>query len=266
MYIDQIITKKGSLDEILFRGRNKAYGAFELRTIYEDHLKRSILYFIMFIGGVSLIPYILAVSEKAEPYIPAHKHKDTTIFQPYDLQKPEEIKQTTSKSKNSNPTDIKPAIVDKEPISKEEKSPSKPEPISTEPVYDQFTGSGLKNNPLGTIGTGGISNNLSTEIFEFPSTIPEFPGGHKALSEYLGNKIYFTNAAKSEEEEGVVLVQFVINEKGQVEDIVPLQKLKYGLTEVALEAVKNMPKWIPGDNNGQKVKVRMELPIRFELD
>ena len=65
--------------------------------------------------------------------------------------------------------------------------------------------------------------------------------------------------------EGLVVVQFVVNEEGRITGLTILKNLGAGTDEEALRVIKNMPAWKPGEQNGQKVKVRYRLPIRFRL-
>lgn len=260
---------KASLDELIFRGRNKAYGAFHLRQVYPDHLKRSMI--LILFTGVALVLAFRIGSTISLPTIDDRPITDTTSFTRYDPidipdQKPAE---TAPASSISDPAEVVPTIVEQAIEKPEEKKPAG-EPIITPDASSgpatAPSGSGLgSGSGIGTQMNNGIEKELN-EIFEFAEKDPRFPGGHERLAEFLGHEVRFTPESKENEEEGTVLIRFVVNEDGRIDQIEVLQGLKYGLTDIALKAVKRMPRWEPGMNNGKPVKVRMELPITFKLD
>ncbi|HAH39224.1 MAG TPA: energy transducer TonB, partial [Algoriphagus sp.] len=65
--------------------------------------------------------------------------------------------------------------------------------------------------------------------------------------------------------EGTVIVVFVINTDGSVQDVEILRGVGSGLDEEALRVVQNSPEWKAGEQRGRKVRTRMRLPIRFKL-
>jgi protein TonB len=92
-----------------------------------------------------------------------------------------------------------------------------------------------------------------------------FPGGEEAMSEFLADHIHFTNHAKVNEIEGKVMLNFVIDEEGNIKECKILRGLGFGLDEVAIKAVNQMPKWIPAEQGHRKVAVVFTLPIEFLL-
>jgi TonB family protein len=95
--------------------------------------------------------------------------------------------------------------------------------------------------------------------------LPSFFGGEQALMEYLSTTIKYPNKALNNFIEGVVFVQFVVNEKGEVTQPRVLKGIGYGCDEEALRAVSLMPNWQPGIQNGKAVSVEFKLPVRFKL-
>ena len=95
--------------------------------------------------------------------------------------------------------------------------------------------------------------------------LPSFVGGEQALMEYLSTTIKYPNKALNKFIEGVVFVQFVVNEKGEVTQPRVLKGIGYGCDEEALRAVSLMPNWQPGIQNGKAVSVEFKLPVRFKL-
>lgn len=98
------------------------------------------------------------------------------------------------------------------------------------------------------------------EIFVVVEEMPELIGGLASIQEH----IVYPDMAKKAGVEGRVIVQFVVDENGNVQNPQVVRGLGAGLDEVALEAVKQA-KFEPGMQRGQAVKVKMSLPITFRL-
>ncbi len=98
------------------------------------------------------------------------------------------------------------------------------------------------------------------EIFVVVEEMPELIGGLASIQEH----IVYPDMAKKAGVEGRVIVQFVVDENGDVQNPQVVRGLGAGLDEVALEAVKKA-KFEPGMQRGQAVKVKMSLPITFRL-
>ncbi|MGM0944408.1 MAG: energy transducer TonB [Bacteroidota bacterium] len=104
------------------------------------------------------------------------------------------------------------------------------------------------------------------EIVDITEVQASFQGGMNAWYEYLNKNLRYPNLAKRMGVEGTVLVRFVINKDGSVQDVEILRALGGGCDEVAMEVIKNSPHWIPGKIKGQAVRYRMVMPINFKLN
>lgn len=104
------------------------------------------------------------------------------------------------------------------------------------------------------------------EIFTVVEQQPEFPGGMKALGEYIGNNLKYPEAAQKANAHGRVFVNFVVTKTGEITDINLLKGIGYGADQEAMRVVAQMPRWKPGSQRGQAVNVRYNLPINFQLD
>jgi TonB family protein len=111
------------------------------------------------------------------------------------------------------------------------------------------------------------SNTAKGEIFTFVEQPPQFPGGEEALAKYLSKNIRYPKTAQEKNISGVVFVQYVVDQDGNVTDVHTVGKnLGFGLNEEAVRVVKAMPQWAPGMQNKRRVSVQFNLPIRFALD
>jgi len=94
---------------------------------------------------------------------------------------------------------------------------------------------------------------------------PEYPGGEEAMYAFLGSNINYPERAKQMGIEGVVYIQFVIDEFGNVTKVTLARGIGGGCDEEALRVVKNMRRWSPGRQAGHPVKVQFNLPVKFGL-
>ncbi|MEL6133237.1 MAG: TonB family protein, partial [Bacteroidota bacterium] len=99
----------------------------------------------------------------------------------------------------------------------------------------------------------------------FSDKMPHYPGGKEAMKQYLRRKLKYPQGALSQQIQGQVIVQFVVDPYGQVSQAKIIKGLGGGCDEEALRMVNNMPKWIPGENNGMRVPVYQSIPIIFKL-
>ena len=95
--------------------------------------------------------------------------------------------------------------------------------------------------------------------------MPSFKGGEDAMYEWLGENIKYPQVAKETGVSGTVIVTFVVEKDGSITGIKILKNVGGGCGAEALRVVNAMPKWIPGTQNGNLVRVQYNLPIRFSL-
>ena len=103
------------------------------------------------------------------------------------------------------------------------------------------------------------------KVFDVVEKMPEYPGGQAALFEYLNGNIKYPDDAAKKQIEGRVLVTFVVNTDGSITDIEVFKKAFPSLDAEAVRVISGMPKWVPGEQKGQKVRVKYTVPISFRL-
>ena len=104
------------------------------------------------------------------------------------------------------------------------------------------------------------------EVFYIVENMPEFPGGDVALRTYIAQNVKYPEIAKENGLSGKVFVQFVINQKGEVQDVKIARGVDPALDKEAFRVVQNLPKWKPGSQRGKPVKVSYTVPINFQLN
>ncbi|RZJ77461.1 MAG: energy transducer TonB [Flavobacterium sp.] len=252
--------------DIVFEGRNKIYGAYELRKSNgKTTVKALIIGSIIFSFAVAapLIASFLPDSSEEEVN---NDIKIATIKMP---PKKEEVKPNTPPPPPPPPKVdqvkfVKPVVAKAEEVTEE--------PPKIEELKDKKVGSEtIKGDPNAKItidepvGTGPVAavveedNNVyNTAGIEVK---PDFPGGIDKFYKFVGNNY------KTPEEEGLkgkVYVTFVVEKDGSLTDIKVLRDIGYGTGAEAIRVLKKCPKWTPGEQNGKKVRVLYSLPITIQ--
>ncbi|MBA3647171.1 MAG: energy transducer TonB [Chitinophagales bacterium] len=253
------------LDDIIFENRNKNYGAYFLRKIYNRH--------IMVAGMTTLAAFIIAFSI---PYIKALLHKDVVVKKPVttvtELSAPPPLDKTEPpppppdlpppppKTIKFTPPVIKPdeqVPPDQEPPPVEELKEAEPAATTVDPNANvDFSAAPPEQQ---------VVEEKKPEIFMYVEQMPEFPGGVQELQKYLSKNIRYPAAARENGIEGKVVLQFVVNESGNISDIQVVRDIGGGCADEAIRVVKNMPPWKAGKQNGNPVKVYFKLPVTFKL-
>jgi len=104
------------------------------------------------------------------------------------------------------------------------------------------------------------------EVFTVVEEMPEYPGGIQEMMNFLANNIRYPEQARREEKQGNVFVNFVIEKDGAVSNVTILRGIGAGCDEEAKRVVELMPKWKPGYQRGQAVRVSFNLPVKFTLE
>lgn len=126
----------------------------------------------------------------------------------------------------------------------------------------------------GKITTASMKEDASVKIekdkmgiYTRTEIAPAYAGGQSGLENYILNNLQYPQDAIDNSVEGTVMVQFAVDEKGNVSNVSTLgNKLGYGLEEEAIKVVSNMPKWTPGQVKGKNVKTWRTLPISYQLE
>ena len=96
--------------------------------------------------------------------------------------------------------------------------------------------------------------------------MPEFPGGTMGLLEYLRTTIRYPQEAKVKNIQGRVLVEFVVEKDGSITEATVVKSVDKLLDDEALRVISIMPKWSPGTQRGEAVRVKYTVPISFRLE
>lgn len=104
------------------------------------------------------------------------------------------------------------------------------------------------------------------EVFFIVENMPEFPGGDLELRKHIAQNIQYPEIAKENGIQGRVFVQFVVNQKGEIEQVKIARGVDPSLDKEAIRVIQNLPKWKPGSQRGKPVRVSFTVPINFQLN
>ncbi|MDO9256649.1 MAG: TonB family protein [Bacteroidales bacterium] len=254
-------TSTPQMDEIIFEKRNKIYGAYILRKMYNKQVNKALLFSVgILIAGLA---YPLASSYKAleqgRYLINVYDPTNLTTVTP-----PEDPKQLPSlplvKEPLARPRFIIPEVTN-EVVIEETGLPNQDEFTNTtnEPVdikYEQ-----LAEKQPDIIPVPEVKQETFIDVQEMPSYL----GGDTERRRFLADNIKYPQQASELGIQGTVYLQFVVDSKGNITESKILRGIGGGCEEEALRVVKMMPQWHPGRQNGKSVRVLYTMPVSFKL-
>ncbi len=106
----------------------------------------------------------------------------------------------------------------------------------------------------------------SNRVYDVVEQMPSFPGGISGLRTYLNQNIRYPAEAQENCVQGHVVVSFVVGKDGHISDVTVLRSVDPSLDKEAVRVIRNMPRWTPGKQGGEPVKVRYNVPVSFRLN
>lgn len=103
-------------------------------------------------------------------------------------------------------------------------------------------------------------------VYDVVEQMPSFPGGISGLRTYLNQNIRYPAEAQENCVQGRVVVSFVVGKDGHISDVTVVRSVDPSLDKEAIRVVRNMPRWTPGKQGGELVKVRYNVPVSFRLN
>lgn len=265
MEVEKILTS--SLDDLIFENRNKTYGAYDLRNIYNRNVNRAVT--------IAAVLFLLAVfypviKEFLTPDV--NTVQDSRLLDPNKLAAPPPLDNTTPPPP---PPDLPPpppkTVKFTPPVIKPDEEVKPDEQVQKQDELQKTDiSTNTNDNPDANIDYSQVQNNnvvtdQKPKIFTYVEQMPSFPGGDKELLNYLAKNIHYPVAARENGIEGKVLIVFVVNEDGSISDVTIKRDIGGGCGEEAARVVKNMPHWNAGKQNGNAVKVQFNLPVQFNF-
>lgn len=265
-----------SLDEVVFEGRNRAYGAYQLRQDYQLTLASAGGFTLLF--GALLFLGAVGWSQLHPAVVAPLPHP--TILNPIDVTPPKQnIIEHAKVMPASPPARTRAATHAAHAMSTQVAKDDAPQPKLVRPMPSE-----LVEEPTGLVSTShtgtdapsqnstvlGPSDDIGpdttpSEPFVAVEKMPEFAGGQAALLRYLQKHLRYPSSALAAGVGGRVFMSFVVGADGSISDVTILKGLGYGLDEEAQRVVRQMPAWVPGYQSKHAVPVRFTLPITFAI-
>lgn len=264
--------------DILFDGKNKEYGAYDLRKSYNKRIVTAL------VTVISLLLLFLLGSALAN-VIGKKKVVPMEVAQEVQLEKvpekkPDVVPPPPPPPKMAPPPKVEiakftpPKIVPDDKVKEDEKPPevekvetAKIGAINQEGTKDE----GVVAPPVESKGTGTVVAPVAqTEDYDKTFTKVEnpatFPGGPDAWRRFLERALSnYPEQAQENGTQGVVRVQMVVDKEGNISEVKALNDPGDGLGDYAVSIIKKGPKWIPAEQNGRKVTYRFVQTITFQL-
>lgn len=262
-------------DDIIFEGRNKSYGAYELRKLTEKNQTRGII-----IAVVLFLAVVLSSQFKIFSFLTSKKAEKEVSLEMTNIDIPPPPPPVEAPPPPPPPPPVRPTIKFVEMIAKEDEKVAEEAPLTKveeikETQVATVTQEGDKDAKAiisDVVGNGPAVAEpqpeapKEPEIFDRAEVMPVFPGGPAALMKFLGSNIRYPAIARENGLEGKVIVKFYVDTDGTVRDPQVLKDgVGGGAGDEAIRVIKTMPKWSPGSQRGKSVKVYYTLPVTFKL-
>jgi len=268
--------------DIVFEGKNKEYGAYKLRETSPARHTKAVASVLIAVA-IILVLLILSISgvfaKPEDDQVAVSTVQEMTTFEEIEEeieeeevfeipQEPEEIIAPEEVANQQQVTDL--LIVEDEKIEEDKQVKDQDKVLENEAAVGSMDV---------TEGTNDLNKvMIKEEVIEQPKVEeeqpmniamveqkPQFPGGEGEMYKWLSSNIVYPPAAAEEGVSGRVVVEFVVGKDGSITNVRIVRPRHPALDKEALRVVKAMPKWIPGRNNGQPVKVTYTLPVTFKL-
>ena len=260
--------------DLIFEGKNKAYGAFRMRKYSPRRHNIAMLVVLAIVLVAFAIPSLIKwVTPKQE------REVMTEVTQLSQLETPE-VKQkelTTVVAEPVVPPALKstvkftaPKIVEDDQVSEDDEIKSQDELLATNTQISiaDVVGNDEENGAdIADLKNVVIQGTPEPEqkVLDFAEQMPGFPGGEEALRAYLAENVKYPVICQEQGIEGRVIIQFVVGADGSISNVTVARGADPYLDKEAARVVETMPKWIPGRQNGKAVPVKFTVPITFKL-
>ena len=260
--------------DIIFEGRNKDYGAYELRKTYNKRLAIAIVSMTVFIV-LLFAGYLLANNfgdqEQAKEVVVQDVELENIQEERPEEPPPPPPPKPPEPPKVEMTKFTPPVIVKDEEVKKEDIPPevekledTKIDVISQEGVKDEGIAAPVVDEGKAVVQAPVDETNYD-QTFTKVEVEASFPGGEGQWRKFLERNLNASAPVDNGAPPGsyTVQVQFIVDKEGNVSDVKALSSHGYGMEEEAVRVIKRGPKWTPAIQNGRQVKAYRKQPITF---
>lgn len=266
--------------DMVFDGKNKSYGAFQLR---KGTSSRNIKSLIILVIAAALVGGFLAwkvieqkQAEQQAAYMEALElsklQKEAKKQEKKEVVKPKvepkkEIPVARQTQKFTAP------VIKKDELVKEENQIKQMDKLDDKVAVGTENHEGTKDRNVEAVRNDIAVNTpppapkeeVTNKVFDVVEVMPSFPGGQGALMSYLSSHTKYPVVAQENGVQGRVTVSFVVERDGSITDVHVVRSVDPSLDREAARVVSSMPNWQPGKQNGSAVRVKFNVPVQFKL-
>ena len=251
--------------DILFENRNKLYGAYHLRRVYNSHLLKAI-------GGTALLVGALlfvegsSTNEIRPPYNP-DDFKITSVALPTE-KKPEVPKQKKVEPASQKQVKQEVLITRLKPVETLLNPPATQKQLENSGIgsikVDGAPSTGIPTAPQLPFNNGGGDSDNASDKYEapLPSRQPQFPGGPEAWANFLNRHLRPPQDVDAGEKR-MSMIRFSVDETGIITNFQIVQSGGSEFDNEVIRVLKKMPKWLPALQNGKPIAVSFTQPVTF---
>ena len=271
--------------DLVFDGKNKDFGAYVIRTESTKRHNMAVLWTLIGAIAVALLAFGLVQANKyleEKSLTGSIDQKNVIIDMTPDAEEPEPVQERLEQPKPEvlpeevlntiKVTELR--IVEDENVNKEDEIKTQEEQIESESSVgsvDFDKGTDNKNvikefkKDVVVEDKQPVVKAEPEKVFQSVEQMPQFPGGDAALMKFLSSHINYPPMAAENNVQGKVVLQFVVEKDGKVGEVKLARSVDKDLDKEAIRVVKLLPKFTPGRQNGQPVRVWYTLPVQFKL-
>ena len=269
--------------DMVFAGKNKEYGAYQLR---KGTSGRNIKALLILVIAAALVGGFLAwkvieqkQAEEQQAYMEAME-----LAKLQQQAKKEEKKKEPVKPKIEPKKEIPVAretqkftapVIKKDELVKEENQVKQMDKLDDKVAVGTENKEGVKDRTVEAVRNDiavaapppppAPKPEVSNKVFDVVEEMPSFPGGQGALMSFLSSNIKYPVVAQENGVQGRVIVGFVVERDGSITDVKVMRSVDPSLDREAQRVVRAMPRWKPGKQNGSAVRVKYTVPVVFRL-
>ena len=269
--------------EMVFAGKNKEYGAYQLR---KGTSGRNIKALLILVIAAALVGGFLAwkvieqkQAEEQQAYMEAME-----LAKLQQQAKKEEKKKEPVKPKIEPKKEIPVAretqkftapVIKKDELVKEENQVKQMDKLDEKVAVGTENKEGTKDRLAEAVRSDiavaapppppAPKPEVSNKVFDVVEEMPHFPGGAAALQAFLSSNTKYSVVAQEKGVQGRVIVSFVVERDGSITDVRVVRSVDPSLDREASRVVRSMPRWSPGKQNGSAVRVKYTVPVVFRL-
>lgn len=250
------------IDDLLFKSRNKDYGAYQLRKRYNSVVITGIITATLIFSLAVILPFI--ITSRADNVLSGNRRFTQMTVETMELP-PEELYVPPSppppkKVQVEEVAEYVPPVVVDTVLPNEKLQLSTDEYINQTVIdKDAVTGTGTGDNVV-----PGQEGSATDEPFLFVEVMPAFKGGGlEKFREWVSKRTSYPQAAYERKIRGTVFLTFIVEKDGTVSNVTVVKGVDPLLDNEAVKAISESPKWTPGKQRGEPVRVRYSIPLNF---